>query len=119
ERRRRLKDMASKISSAISQPDGTLSHTVGSPYQEGETKIHVLLPDEIDGAANVSVLYVLPVETHDGEKCGDPLAEVRKHDLHNRHRLICVKPTFSRAPWYADHPSDPCIRQESYFLKVV
>ena len=22
-------------------------------------------------------------------------------------------------PWYADHPSDPEVRQESYFLKVV
>ncbi len=28
-------------------------------------------------------------------------------------------PTFSHLPWFADHPSDPHIRQETYFLKVV
>ncbi len=30
-----------------------------------------------------------------------------------------MAPTFSHLPWYADHPSDPEIRQESYLLKVV
>lgn len=107
------------ISPAVRQPDGSLSHTVDSPYQGAGTKIHVLLPDGVTSGADASVLYLLPVEPHDGEQCGDPLAEVRKHDLHNRHQLICVKPTFSHAPWYADHPSDPCIRQESHFLQVV
>ena len=28
-------------------------------------------------------------------------------------------PTFSDLPWYADHPTNPLIRQETYFLKVV
>src|SRR5262249_30215107 len=27
--------------------------------------------------------------------------------------------TFSHLPWYADHPTQPEVRQESYFLKVV
>ena len=30
-----------------------------------------------------------------------------------------VAPTFSHLPWYADHPTKPEIRQETYFLKVV
>jgi enterochelin esterase-like enzyme len=30
-----------------------------------------------------------------------------------------VQPTFAQTPWYADHPTNPRIRQESYFLKVV
>ncbi|MBI3861070.1 MAG: hypothetical protein HY290_04160 [Planctomycetia bacterium] len=108
-----------KISSAVSQPDGTLTHTVASPFQLGETKIHVLLPNEFGTEDELSVMYILPVEPHDGEQCGDPLTEVRKHDLHNRHRLIFVKPTFSHPPWYADHPTDPAIRQETYFLTLV
>jgi enterochelin esterase-like enzyme len=44
---------------------------------------------------------------------------VRQHDLHNKHRAIFVAPTFAQLPWYADHPTDPQIRQESYFLQVV
>ncbi len=112
-------DAGLRISSAVTQADGTLSHTVVSPYQAGETKIHVLLPFDRSNGADTSVLYVLPVEVQDGQKCGDPLAELRKLDVQSKHRLICVKPTLSHAPWYADHPSDPCIRQETYFLKVV
>ena len=36
-----------------------------------------------------------------------------------KHKAIFVAPTFSHLPWYADHPSDASIRQETYFLKVV
>src|SRR5205085_10113631 len=32
---------------------------------------------------------------------------------------IFVSPTFSQLPWYADHSTEPLVRQESYFLKVV
>ena len=32
---------------------------------------------------------------------------------------IFVAPTFSRLPWYADHPTDQSIRQETYFVKDV
>src|SRR5262249_30394543 len=65
------------------------------------------------------VVYVLPVEARDGRRYGDGLAEVRRQDLHNRYGAIFVAPTFSHLPWYADHPTDREIRQESYFLKVV
>jgi enterochelin esterase-like enzyme len=30
-----------------------------------------------------------------------------------------VQPTFARLPWYADHPSEAKMRQESYLLKLV
>jgi len=52
-------------------------------------------------------------------KYGDGLAEIRKLGLHNKHKLICVAATFSHVPWYADHPTDPAVRHESYLLKVV
>jgi hypothetical protein len=47
------------------------------------------------------------------------LAEIERLGLHNRFQLICVQPTFSHLPWYADHPSDRQIRQEAYLLQVV
>jgi len=111
--------MHDMISAAVPHTDSTLCHTVNSPYQTGETAIHVLCPDDFDRGQETRVLYVLPVEPHDGQNCGDALATVRQLDLHNTHQLVCVKPTFSHPPWYADHPSDPQIRQESHFLKVV
>ncbi len=108
-----------KIAAAVRQSNDMLIHSVTSPFQADGTTIHVLLPDQFDPDKAHRVVYLLPVELFDDHQCGDPMNEVRKHDLHNKHALICVKPTFSHAPWYADHPTDPHIRQESHLLKVV
>jgi len=78
-----------------------------------------LLPDKVEKGERYSVLYVLPVEAGNEQRYGDGLLEVKKHDLHNKHRAIVVAPTFSHLPWYADHPAKSEIRQETYFLKVV
>ncbi len=107
------------ISAATLNEQGFLVHKVDSPYQAGTTRIKVLLPDRMTPGREYSVLYVLPVEAGEGTRWGDGLTEVQRADLHNKHNLICAAPTFSHLPWYADHPSDPAIRQETYFTKVV
>ena len=107
-----------EISAAVDD-GGFRLHTVRSPYQAGTTKVRVLLPDAFDKSQRYRVLYVLPVEALDGRRWGSGLQTIRKAGLHNRHKLICVAPTFSHLPWYADHPSDPMIRQESYLTRVV
>lgn len=99
--------------------DGFLVHEISSPYQAGTTRVRVLLPDRRPPGRRFPVLYILPVEAGDGTRWGDGLLEARKADLANRHEVICVAPTFSHLPWYADHPSDPRIRQESYFVEDV
>lgn len=107
------------VSSAERGSDGVLVHTIHSEYQSGETKFRVLLPGRMEPHKTYPVLYVLPVEAGQEKRYGVGLEAVRQHDLHNRYSLICVAPTFSHLPWYADHPTDPEIRQESYFLKVI
>src|SRR5579872_4090190 len=96
-----------------------LVHRVESPYQDRPTKIRVLLPSKLEKGRRFRVLYVLPVEAGDGKHYGDGLLEVKKLGLHDRYGLICVQPTFARLPWYADHPTDKAIRQETYLLEVV
>lgn len=103
---------------------GDLVHRVTSPWQAGETQIRVLLPAQWELASGseknaLRLLLVLPVEAGAGTHWGDGLAEIRKLDLHNRFHLICVAPTFSHLPWYADHPTDATIQQETYLLKGV
>ena len=110
---------ATKISTASKDSNGFLVHSVESPYQKGETKIRVLLPDKMDANKKYRILFVLPVEAKDGNHYGNGLIEVKKLGLHNKYQLICVAPTFSHLPWYADHPTNQKIRQETYFLKVV
>jgi len=108
-----------RFSEAGTHKDGSLVHTVESPYQQGKTNVRVLLPARVDASKRHRVVYVLPVEAGDGRRFGDGLAEIKKLALHDKHGLIFVAPTFSALPWYADHPTDKGIRQESHLLKVV
>lgn len=107
------------ISAAKPAADGWVVHAVQSEFQAGTTEIHVLLPSRLDPQAKYPVLYVLPVEAGDGRQWGQPRQEVKRLGLSDKYGWICVYPTFSHLPWYADHPDNPRIRQESYFVRVV
>jgi S-formylglutathione hydrolase FrmB len=107
------------ISVAAKDAQGFLVHEVKSAFQAGETQIRVLPPDGLDPGKIYPVVYVLPVEAGLEHRYGDGLLEIKQRDLHNKHRAIFVAPTFSHLPWYADHASDPAIRQERYFIEVV
>ena len=98
---------------------GLIVHSLRSDFQPGETSIRVLVPKRMKEGQRFPVVYILPVEAGAGTRWGDGLAEAGKHGVSDRFGLICVAPTFSQLPWYADHPSDLQIRQESHFLKSV
>jgi S-formylglutathione hydrolase FrmB len=123
---------SSTVSEAVTNRDGLICHTVHSPYQRTETQLQVLLPDGYDHARylksgaklrrehhNYPLVYVLPVAPHLENQWGNPLVELQRLDLHNKHQAICVMPTFSHVPWYANHPTDPTIQQETYLLRSI
>ena len=94
-------------------------HKMNSPNQSGPTEIHVLSPSISIADADRRVLYLLPVEKMGEQKWGNALQEIIQHDLHNKYGLICVYPTFSDLPWFANHPTDRSIQQETYLLECV
>jgi hypothetical protein len=110
---------ASRVGAAKPDADGFRVHTVECDSQDKPTTIRVLLPSKPEAGRRYPVLYVLPVEAGDGRRYGDGLLEVKKLGLHDKFGLVCVMPTFARLPWYADHPTDSKVRQESYLLQVV
>jgi enterochelin esterase-like enzyme len=112
-------DAAPAISAAQRDANGFLTHAISSPYQAGDTRIRVLLPDHLDAEIRLPVVYVLPVEAGDGSHYGDGLREVQRHDLHNQRRVIFIAPTFTHLPWYADHSRDQGVRQESHLVNAV
>jgi hypothetical protein len=112
-------DAPARVSSARIPSNGVRVHDVQSEFQSAATEIRVLLPSDLKPDERYSVLFVLPVEAADGQRWGDSIEEVLRHDLHNKFKLICVFPTFSALPWSADHPTAAGIRQESYLLRVV
>jgi len=99
--------------------EGVRTTRLQSPYQSGLTEIRVLLPDRLESGRRYRALYVLPVEPGRESRDGDGLTEVLRANLHNRFGLVCVAPTFAQLPWYADHPSESGVRQESHLLRVV
>jgi hypothetical protein len=107
------------ISEASRGELGEFVHTVQSSYQSAATEIRVLQPEKLKRDTKYRVIYLLPVEAGIENRYGNAIDEVKRLDLHNAHDLIFVAPTFAQLPWYADHPFDPAIRQESHFLKVV
>ncbi len=95
------------------------THRLQSDYQSGETLVRTVTPREMDGTRPLRALYVLPVERGLESRWGDAWTEVRKVDLADQHGLVVVLPTFSALPWYADHPTNPELRQEKYFVEAV
>jgi hypothetical protein len=89
------------------------------PVHAGKRLLHVrvLLPHR--GERPLKTVYLLPVEPGDEHRFGDPLETVRALGLHERFGVACVAPEFVGWPWYGDHPSDPALQQESFFLKTV
>ena len=102
------------VSPAVIDLHGLLVHEVESPFSAGKTTITALLPDDLKKALRYTTIYVLPVEAGNAERYGDGLLEIKKHGLHNKFQAIFVAPTFSHLPWYADHPTNTTIRQESH-----
>lgn len=98
---------------------GPIVHTVVSPFQRTATRIRVLLPDGYDPSRTYRTIYVLPVEAGNGTRYGDGLRVVQQANLHNKHQIVFVAPSFSDTPWYADHASNPRVRQESHLIQFV
>jgi hypothetical protein len=94
-------------------------HLLHSRYQSGPTKVRVHLPIKRQHQERLATLYLLPVEAKDEHRYGDPIAEAIRWDLANRYHIAVVAPTFADLPWYANHPTDPRLQQEKYFLEEV
>ena len=107
------------VRSAEIDDNGIRVHQLKSPYQQTVTSLRVLLPDEFEEDKLYRVLFVLPVHEDGIFKHGDGLVEVRKSNFQNEGKLICVAPSFSSKPWYADHDLNPAKLDESHLLKTV
>ena len=91
---------------------------VESPWQSAPTLLRIRVPKN-DRKDLLPVIYVLPVERGEETQWGNPIKAIEACDPNLLERAIIVAPTFAQPPWYADHPSDPGIQQETYLLKAV
>ncbi|QOV88579.1 alpha/beta hydrolase-fold protein [Humisphaera borealis] len=97
-----------------------LQCVIESPWlRQAQNPVRILLPAKHDAGKPTRVLYMLPVEAGLGTRWGDPVAEAIKTQIHDRHNLICVYPTFDTLPWFGRHAKDAGIRHEAYLLNAV
>jgi hypothetical protein len=94
-------------------------HSIASEFQRGSNPVRIVLPEPFDAQSVYPVIYLLPVEAKREDRFGDGITEIISQRLNAQHRAIFVEMSFSELPWYADHPTDLQIRQESYLLKSV
>jgi hypothetical protein len=96
-----------------------VTHRLDSPRQSAPTDVRVVVPDDVADGERLRVVYLLPVEAGRERRYGDGLETALEFDAANKFRVVLVAPSFAALPWYADHPTDAKLAQESYFLEDV
>jgi S-formylglutathione hydrolase FrmB len=109
----------SLLAVAESEEPAIITKMIESPYQPEAVPTEILAPDTLDPARRYPVLYILPVAPGTTSRWGSGIREAAKADVANRYGVICIAPAFAATPWFADHPSDPALQQESHFIKAV
>src|SRR5262245_48281727 len=84
--------------------------TVESPRQATANFLRIARPK---GRSDRTVL-ILPVVANISGQWGDGFYEALRLNWVERYNVTEAAPSFSHLPWYADHPSNSKIAQESY-----
>lgn len=94
---------------------GYKNHVIHTENQAYDCSVRVLLPRR----RPVATLYVLPVNPDISYHWGDGFDTLAELGLHDKYGFILAAPSFTHWPWFADHPTNAKIRQESFFVKEV
>lgn len=89
--------------------------TIESPHQATANFLRIARPRK---RSNRTVL-ILPVVANISAQWGDGFYEALKLGWVKRYNVTLAAPSFSHLPWYADHPTNPKIAQESYLLNDI
>ena len=105
----------------LHEANGVVSYYLSSDFIDGECRVQILRPEQPTNR----ILYLLPVTPWPGfeekwSRRGSGMAEIVKHDFHNRFGYTVVVPDFpNHMPWFVDHETDPKRRHESYMIDVI
>src|SRR6188768_3290424 len=89
--------------------------TIDSPRQMTANFLRIARPS---GQSDRTVL-ILPVTANISGQWGDGFYEALRLNWMERYNVTIAAPSFSQLPWYADHPTNPKVAQESYLLRDI
>jgi hypothetical protein len=105
---------------ASTDAHGIRSYQVFSPDNgPGLQVMRVLVPTHPAPGVPHNFLYVLPVQPQLGNTYDDGLETVRRLDGQDRYNLTVIEPTFAIDPWYADNPTNPNVRYETFMTREI
>ena len=109
-------DVGFEVHYLSTDENGVESYHVISAYNGyGPHVLRVLRPNNPAPGVAHNFLYVLPVEPGRRRTIfGDGLKRLRELGAHNQYNVTLIAPSFPIDPWYADHPTDPNIKYESF-----
>ncbi len=98
--------------------DKVKSYNFTSIYNgNGPHVLRVLEPNKPAVGVAHNFLYLLPVVKENPAPAEDVIEILRGLNAQNKYNLTIILPSFSLDPWYADHPTDPNLRYESFMVK--
>lgn len=89
--------------------------TIESPRQATANFLRIARPRK----PSMRTVLILPVVAGINAQWGDGFYEALKLNWVKRYNVNIAAPSFSHLPWYADHPTNPKIAQESYLLQDI
>ena len=89
--------------------------TVESPRQTTANFLRIARPRK----RSDRTVLILPVTANISGQWGDGFYEALRLDWVKRYNVTIAAPSFSHLPWFADHPTNPKIAQESYLLQDI
>lgn len=92
-----------------------VNHVIHTENQSYDCSVRILAPRR----KPVATLYVLPVNPDISYRWGDGFDTLAALELHEKYGFLLAAPSFTHWPWFADHPTNPKIRQESFFVNEV
>jgi hypothetical protein len=89
--------------------------TVESPQQTTANFLRIARPRK----RSDRTVLILPVTANISGQWGDGFYEALRLNWVKRYNVTIAAPSFSHLPWFADHPTNPKIAQESYLLQDI
>lgn len=83
----------------------------------GSQILRVLSPTHPAPGVAHNFLVVLRVNPGLGTSYGDGLQTLQALDAEDRYNLTIIEPTFASDPWYADNPTNPYLRYETFMTQ--
>lgn len=101
---------------------GEISAThIFSPFQEDSVEFLSLATDQ-SYSRPLAIILVLPVEKRKGSHTfGSGIEEIKAlvDSQRCREDLLFVQPSFSRVPWYGNHPTHRKVRQSDFVFSLI